>query len=496
MMDLLTARRVNSLRHLGAFCRSLLPADWGQLALLAGSYLIYTCGYWPWWPVVPAEYPHELWTGLSRPPLVASSAHLFVYVAMLCAWFWLPGGAGFFLFFWGARRGARALVLWVILPACLGIAGAVSAALAIFNVNQGGLESSVLHTKRLWPVLAALARNAGTGTHVAIAGIALVGVAAWRVSRGRTLLPARFRAGAESVRDAGENELRRFAWLMLALVPPLAGVAVLCGSPLVEWILSLGNGRVPAHWLAEAAEGSRRVLAAIPLALVAIWLMGMDRAKEVARALSPRRWKMLALALALPLLVHWIPKIVFLLAARIHWATFDSRLAVPSPDIGDFLMPGRWQWDLLRFAAAALLTELAWRGYALPRFVERLGLHRGIVLLGMLWATLFQRGGWGAGGTDAGVVIALAGSLLWGVALSYSLSWLALRAGSALPAAVAMAVNWMLSQMRGNEPAPVQGWLASPYVELVLWAAAGVVLFRFFGDAAWQQRTSEPPETT
>jgi hypothetical protein len=27
----------------------------------------------------------------------------------------------------------------------------------------------------------------------------------------------------------------------------------------------------------------------------------------------------------------------------------------------------------------------------------------------------------------------------------------------------------------------VQGWLASPYLEVVLWALVGIVLFRWFG---------------
>jgi membrane protease YdiL (CAAX protease family) len=147
----------------------------------------------------------------------------------------------------------------------------------------------------------------------------------------------------------------------------------------------------------------------------------------------------------------------------------------------EHLWPGRWQWDLLRFPAAALLSELAWRGYALPRFVERLGLHRGIVLLGMFWGLMYQSGRWQSVGGDAGELIAMASSMLWGVALSYPLAWLTMRSSSVLPAAAVVALGWMLLQMGGNEPEPLRGWAASPYVEAALWAALGVVLFRYFG---------------
>ena len=481
-MILRTARAVIRARQFGAFCRSLLPEDRGQLALLAGAYLLYTCGYWPWWSAVPTGYPQELWTGLSRPPLLASPAHLIRYEMALRVWFWLPGAAGFFLFLWGARRGARALLLWVVLPACAGIAGAFAGALVIFDVNQNGLEASIFYAKRFWPLLAELIRRAGTGVHVALAGIALASFAAWRISRGAAALPAGFRPAASSAAAdaAADDAPRRFAWLMLALAAPLAAMTIVCGTPLLEWILSLATGRVPAYWITEATEGSTRVLAALPLALLAIWLMGKDRGKELARVLSPWPWKWLLLAPALPALLHWIPKLLFLLGARIHWATFEIHSATPPPETGEYLMPGRWQWDLLRFAAAALLSELAWRGYALRRFVARLGMHRGIVLLGMLWATLFQQGGWYPYMSDAGVLIRLAASLLWGIAVSYLLSWLTLRSGSALPAAAAMAMSWMLPQMSLNEPAPARGWLASSWVTLALWAAAAVILFRYF----------------
>jgi hypothetical protein len=52
----------------------------------------------------------------------------------------------------------------------------------------------------------------------------------------------------------------------------------------------------------------------------------------------------------------------------------------------------------------------------------------------------------------------------------------------------------MLSQMQKHEPRMVQGWLASLYVETVLWAALGVVLFRWFGAEAQVSRTNESPE--
>jgi Type II CAAX prenyl endopeptidase Rce1-like len=497
MMSLAADVRVNRMRQFGAFCRSVLPADAGQFLLLAGSYLLFISCEMPWWPGYATRETWWLWAGGSKPALTTSFTHWVLLSWVLRVVYWGAGAAGYSLFFWRAARSARRLVQWVILPASAGIAAAVCAAVFIYDISEGGLETSVFHIKRILPLLPLLAKGFGPGLHVAIAGVAMVGVAAWRVRRGVTHLPAGFAVPAEEKPGGDASVLRKFAWAMLALAAPLESVLILGGTPLLERVLwAFGKGRVPDYWIIEATEGSWRVLAAVPLAAIAVWLMGRERTKELARLLSPRRWGLLAFAVAIPLLVHWIPKILLLLAARIRWATYESPMLAAAPYPKDYLWPGRWQWDLLRFPAAALLSELAWRGFALRRFVARLGLHRGIVLLGVFWGAMYLRSDWLAVGGDAAVLLALPSSMLWGIALCYPLAWLTMRSDSVLPATLAMGASWMMPQMGTHEAVPVAGLLASPYVEVALWALVGVVLFRWFGVGATVQQTSQRPERT
>jgi hypothetical protein len=460
----------------GAFCRSLLPADWGQLLLLAGSYLLYiSWGLW-WGPnlVLPAR---------GEATNVAREAALFSRLALLpILW---AGAAGYWLFFWGAARPVRRLVRWAILPGCAGIVAVLCASLIFFRAGDSDVEQGLFHATGIWPFLPRVTGGMASGFDAALLGLALVSVAARRVARGLSSLPAtgaiETQATAGGAEDREIHEFKRFAWAVLSLWPLLATILVFMAPPLIQRVLRLVlGGTLPANWIAEMVWGSNRVLTPLPLALIAAWLMGSERWKTLVALLTPRRWGILALALAIPLLIHWAPKIVFLLAARIHWAAYAHDVEF-APAMRDYLEPGRWQWDLLRFPAAALLSELAWRGYGLRRFVAAFGAHRGIVLLGIFCGTMTQRHDWLPVAGDAGVVIALASSILWGVAVSYPLAWVTLRSASVLPAVLVMGVHGMLSQMQKHEPQMVQGWLASPYVETLLWAALGVILFRWFG---------------
>ena len=480
-------------RQLGAFLRSLFPRDWGQLVLLAGCYLLYMAGSMPWWPPFAPLGTAELWAGVNKLQLTAKPSLVYALAWAILAVFWMIGGAGLFIGCWGAARAARRLLLCVILPSIAAMFAAVSAAVVVFDVNQGGLESSIFHVKNVPVLLAILSKEMGVGLHAALLGVALVSLAAWQVARGRTALPAGFPDARATAAGDGGDAIRRFTWAVLVLSTPMAYLAALVGTPLIEKALrAVVGGRVPEFWIVEATNGSWRVLAAVPVALIAVWLMGSERWRESARLLIPRRWRILGLAIALPLLVHWSLKLAFFLGARLGWATHTRDFEF-APAWADYMRPGRWQWDLLRFPAAAIFSELAWRGYALPRFISRLGLHRGIVLLGILWGMMFQTGHWLPVGGDAGRAIALVSSALFGAVISYPLAWLTMRSDSALPAAALVAVNWMLSQMSTAESYPVVGWLASPYLQLALWAVIGIVLWRSFAPKVGTERPHAAP---
>ena len=391
------------------------------------------------------------------------------------------GGAGYYIFLLAVEKSARQIVRWVVLPAIAGISIMSFWSARAFHLGGGGFAPESAAPKPFFSSLIILARDLGPGLHIALAGLFLVGLAVWRIRNA----PA---AGAES---AGETrDVCRFAWAMLTFSIPAGELLVLAALSVMAGALwSLLGAHVPPHWIREMVVGSRRVFMAAPVALIAAWMMGANRWKTLLSLLRPRRPGILALGVSIPVLVHWIPKIAFYLGARFHWNPDAGGVAIP-PSVVEYLQPARWQWDLLRFPAAALLTEIGWRGYGLRKFVERFGLHGGIVLLGIMWGAIAYPLNWVSVVVRGGTTAPLAGSLILGVVVSYPLAWLMMRSGSVLPSTLAVGLGGMLAAMAEGESFPVQGWLASHSLVVALWAAVGVILFRYFGVEAEVQRGS------
>lgn len=127
--------------------------------------------------------------------------------------------------------------------------------------------------------------------------------------------------------------------------------------------------------------------------------------------------------------------------------------------------------------------EVGWRGYALPRLSERLGLRGGSILLGVLWAgwhlPLFLLPGTDTTGQSFPVYTSQV------TALSVALAWLWWRTGrSLLPV---MLMHSAVNNTQGLVPSPASGatdplsihassvaWLTT----LLLWIGAGCFLSR------------------
>ncbi len=207
-------------------------------------------------------------------------------------------------------------------------------------------------------------------------------------------------------------------------------------------------------------------LAAAPLAIfgpaiaacIASWREGGRAAvAELLRGLLRVRvspiWYVVALAL---------PTVAYVVVRAIYGL-------VPGPDGGPFLWP---PGDAEHFIAALLVPigeEIGWRGYALPRLVDRYGPLRASFVLGALWGVWHVPMFLAVGTTDPAyyalmVPYFLAGSLVF--------TWLYRRTGGSLLLAVLLHVG---THLHNPNQAP-EGDLGPMTISMVGYVALGLSL--------------------
>src|SRR5207249_11697437 len=126
------------------------------------------------------------------------------------------------------------------------------------------------------------------------------------------------------------------------------------------------------------------------------------------------------------------------------------------------------------------------------RFVQRYGIYRGIFLVGIVWAGFhfvsdvsFSRL------TATDVLLKSSWRILFCLALSYVLGWLALRFGSILPAAIAHTFYNVLVMSGFGPP-----FLGKDTVLVALWAVLSWAIFRYWPVSAENESKEAGPEVT
>ena len=115
------------------------------------------------------------------------------------------------------------------------------------------------------------------------------------------------------------------------------------------------------------------------------------------------------------------------------------------------------------------------RGYLQPRLVKRYGLFRGLVVLSIAWGAFHFQGDFGPALTDGGVSVRFLSRVVTCVVLGLVFSWLTLRSGSILPAALAHGLSNVLKVSSFDQHPPL-----ARVLEIVLWSLLAWVLFRFW----------------
>jgi membrane protease YdiL (CAAX protease family) len=118
-------------------------------------------------------------------------------------------------------------------------------------------------------------------------------------------------------------------------------------------------------------------------------------------------------------------------ADRISWANRGYVLS-PPPQFASYFQISFGK-IVSTYLVAALAEEFVWRGYLQPIFVERYGLARGLVLLGICWGASHFQTDFGPSYTNLRVLTGLSVRLAHCTAFGLVLGWLVLKSGSIWP---------------------------------------------------------------
>jgi len=463
---------IKAVRALISFARSFAPADRAFPYLLLGSASLYisaSLGWWPAWHTaalrsldwIPTQ--HDLsWN--------VSAQYLFL---LLSVPFRVAGATGFLTCFFPGDRPLRRLFRWVYWPAGIGV---VATSLTIlFAASRLTYIPIPARNGSPWNFFrySSVSWNPGPGPLFAAAGLILIAAAAYRIHRGYATLPIHLRPseGVVTVEQAGSDEDRewmRFVWIMTALVPLATAAGAIPSTALFLTVPLGSSSEVPLpFWVFELSISIGSALGVFGLLLLAIGRKWKPIFRHSLRLPSTVYF---GLGILIPAAIFSAVPILSFVRDRIHWAAFDfGRFHAPFIS-GYFPMP---ELISARFFLPALLEEIAWRGYLQPRLISRYGLYRGIFLVGIVWGAFHFSGDFNWTQTTITLLLNLAIRLTSTVAWGFVLSWLTLRSGSVIPAAVAHTTLNVI--VFSKQPYPTPWWLAP-----VFWGLVGFLLFRFW----------------
>jgi membrane protease YdiL (CAAX protease family) len=444
------------------FIRSVIPADPAQLLILAGAVCLTVSPHLRFWP------PDFVPTGGRRAELLIEQT---APLRILLGWFVMFSGmAAYFVCFWPGSRPVRRILLSVFAP---GIAGSGLILAQIFWFAQPA--TSVLQSTH--PITQSVKPLDWTpwvslpGFFFCFAGLLLIAIYTSRFAFGIARLSL-------SLPDSPSNEATdscawlRLQWVIWVLVGPLILVSVVLGF-LTIGLLLIFSSRIPVYtqtvWfnrLSPVAEGA----AALG---VLLWIMGKENRQVIWSVARFPELLHAALGLSLPIGIAALISAAQYLLARAQWAAHGFGMEVP-PSLGSFFnLPDPWLY-LLVFSA--FFEEIIFRGLLLRRFVHRYGIHRGIILVGIVWAAFhFHSDVSFSRATITGALTILGSRVAMCLVLNYVLAWLTLHFSSVIPSALAHAFYNVLMFSELDQPFP-----GKTALRLGLWAVLAWVLFRYW----------------
>jgi membrane protease YdiL (CAAX protease family) len=472
------------MRRLSQFLRSIIPADLWQLVFLLGVVFVFISPRLPWWPSTLIESSGPA----SR--LLQSEAGRFELRGFLVACLYpimFAGVAGCFVCFWPGRRPVLRIFWAVCLPTALSL---VLILRKFFQITQATPSVFDPHLNLVfvirWFQLNAL--KFSPGVYFSAAGLLLILVFTIRLALRKTSLQFTLSNERASGDDRGDpwSQMRLLVFVLVGpyfLVGGLFTLLLLFVPALVSLPLS------PTYWSVTARITP--VLEGGVLVGVSLWILG-KRGRTAARdalQLPELRFALVALILAVAI-SGLIPGAQYLID-RAQWAAYDFGRFEPPQLSSYFDLANSWQPWLLLITFVGFGEEIVFRGLMLPSLIRRYGLHRGIFLTGIIWATIHFRSDSYPGLSVGGVLLHLANRLLLCLALNYVFAWMTLRWKSIIPAAIAHTAWNILAAMQVDSNG-LWNW----ELGFALWAVLAYVLFRFWPPAAGETLQDVQPDAS
>jgi membrane protease YdiL (CAAX protease family) len=455
------------MKRLGAFLRSVIPADPTQLIFLAGVVLLFVSPRVSWRPSKLLQ-SSDFFGGTAK----GESSLLWLrQLIPFCLYPVIFGGvAGYFLCLWPSKKTASRILWTVCLPSVVGLGLFVwltfvfiRAPASVLDRRGSFAEAFNWFSQSVW--------RFPSGWFICAIGLLLILVFMVLVVRGVSPLPLALPKSDGRTHD--ESEVwSRVRLLVFVLIGPYFLLSSLVGVLIGLSLVSLRTG---SPSVMEVFQRISPVLEGVLLVCVAFLILGRFRKSLMRSSFRTPHLVYLPIAILLSVAATWTVPAGEYVIDRIQWAAhFYGKISPPEPS--QYFNPSNaWQPWLLLMIFAALAEEIIFRGMVLPSFIDRYGFYRGIFLTGITWAAVHFRSDIYSGLYVGGVLVHLANRIFLCLALNYVLAWLTLRQGSIIPAAIAHAVWNILASVLSDS---TDGWEAEVRGALVVIIA--YVLFRFW----------------
>lgn len=451
------------MKRLGEFLRSVIPADPAQLIYLAGLVCLTICVRVRWEPLGSVFGMDDQLSdlGITKNERLQTLRYFLVGGKGLVK---LAVISGYFNCFFPGKRPALRILLSVILPTVIAIA-----IISVFYLHSSpAAYKSILDSlpqASLWQL--------GPGFRICVLGLGLILAFLSRMAFRIANLPISLSASVneESIEDSTWRKTGLLIWILISPI-----LMILTTFPMEAWSRASG-AKTSLEIYALIAFSS--VFPAFILIGLASLVVGNEGWIEMRQSLSIARFRYIVPALAFPLGIAGLLIIINFAYERIQWAAHDFG-RIESPNLW---MPSHLPrpWFLLWFLAA-LAEEIIFRGLLQKRFIRRYGVMRGIFLVSICWSAFH----FGSDSYDSSSYVAILVALGWRIALCLALgfifSWITIRSGSVLYAALAHAIH---NTLVFSNFGAMFAWREA--VRAILMAALAFVLYRY-----WPIREEEP----
>ena len=462
-------------KRLIQFLRSVMPADAAQLLFLGGIVCLIISQHSRWWT---EQLINDLSAQLFKRG--ESNEQIRVNLVLFLSFARYPlifaSMAGYFVCFWPGEQPIRRILGWICFPAILSL-GAIWGRLLYISIQPVSvLESSGSLIRKIgsWPVRP---WTLGPGFHYCILGITLILIYVRLMAVGSTSLPVilPLPRGSEFQDAVSWKRTKRLVWVLIGPLF-LAGPML---AFLTMGLLYLSSSHLPAYLGTEWFVRLGRVVDPLIAFGITCWVAGRDVRQAAWHSIRAFKPQYALLGASVPIGLSVIISVGNYMFDRFLWAHgFGASWLPEFRSYFDF--PDPWL-SLLFFGA--LFEEIIFRGLLQPRFIQRYGLCRGIFLVAIVWAAFHFFSDSYFAASDIGVVLRLASRVFTCLVLGFVFSWLTLRSGSVLPAAIAHTLfNVFVFSSFGLD------FYGKDWVRLVLWAVVAYVLFRY-----WSVKVEDEP---